>query len=65
MAPLTNACPQCTSAECGPYRCRFSAVAHATFVKQWNAGADHVKRGFQPRPDHDMSCSGMPLKAGT
>lgn len=37
-------CPQCGSKWCGPIVCRFSALAHKTYIKQWNAGADQVKQ---------------------
>lgn len=58
-------CPQCQSPECGDYRCRFSNVKHADYFKQWNAGVARIARGFEPRPDHDMRCDGMPLEPGT
>lgn len=57
-------CPQCGS-ECGPVVCRFSSVSHADYFKRWNDGVASIARGFQSRPDHDMRCDGMPLKAGT
>jgi len=40
-------------------------VTHADFFRQWNDGAARITRSFEVRPDHDMTCSGMPLKAGT
>lgn len=55
-------CPQCGST-CGPIVCRFSSMPHDIF--RWNQGASQIKRGLDPRPDHDMRPDGMPLKDGT
>lgn len=30
-APFLPICPQCSSSECGPYRCRFSSLTHDAF----------------------------------
>lgn len=64
MAPLTK-CPQCGSLGCGWDICRFSGLSHKTYIKQWNTGADQVKREQPHKPEHDMRCDGMPLEAGT
>jgi hypothetical protein len=57
-------CVQCGSKWCGPIVCRFSSVRHSDYMRQWNDGVARVKREFEPRPDHDMTCDGLPLKAG-
>jgi hypothetical protein len=66
-------CIQCGSTECPVDQCRFSGMPHAEFERVRNVvngyanakvKAEQVSR-YSSRPDHDMSCSGLPLKPGT
>lgn len=65
-------CIQCGS-ECGLLACRFSGMPHEEFERVRNVvngyanakvKADQGAR-YSSRPDHDMNCSGLPLKPGT
>lgn len=47
MIPPKN-CPQCLSADCGPYRCRFSGVTHGLFKA--NQYADYMIRRDKEQP---------------
>lgn len=65
-------CIQCESTECPPSVCRFSGMPHEEFRRirdvvnaYANAGVDQDRAArYQGRPDHDTTCSGLPLKAG-
>jgi hypothetical protein len=60
-------CIQCGSQWCGPIVCRFTSVRHEIY--RWNQAMDLVEHDLQMRhegrPEHDMTCSGLPLKAGS
>ena len=66
-------CIQCSSDGCGVSACRLTGVTRAEYLRAIdaaNAYADAMTRRdagarHQGRPDHDMTCSGMPLKPGT
>ncbi len=44
-------CPQCSSEQCGPYRCRFSGLTHATYrTQKANEYADRMIRRDKEQP---------------
>jgi hypothetical protein len=66
-------CIQCGTLGCGVDLCRFSGMPHAEYLRiqrvvnnYANAMSDRDRSArHEGRPDHDTSCSGLPLKAGT
>jgi hypothetical protein len=57
-------CPQCSSNDCGPYRCRFSNVMHAIFRENQYAQAMIQRDKEQPKWLRNLLTGGLDVPNG-
>jgi hypothetical protein len=57
-------CPQCSSKDCGPYRCRFSNIKHAIFRENRYAQAMIHRDKEQPKWLRNLLTGGRDVPNG-